>query len=383
MIDVHAIDGQKNMPTLYKEKLKCMKERLTRCLQLLKIDHDNQISKTAFDLIEKTVSDQEKKTQYGEWITALNAVAGSCVLNQQILSQSEIYDFLTVAVATNIEEKRRTKAIDDVIFKIYTDIMTNYQSSDPRLKIEYPKIVVDAIAILASGVDAGGKKILVHNIEGYYQMRKLDASDAASTSRTIATPAKKTTTTSATAASIATLANRRKMEELQSTPLPPLSGSKMSQDANKLQQGYRGRDILDSLNKITNRSKRDLEGSISKLQKTDIIRIRDLCRNYDKLQKYTKLIATKGNSLEQQQKFKIALEKDIGRELSEFQLQHAANSIRKAKLYIENVLDRKFVPHGSYGINHTKHNLEYGYLIVGLMHSSRKRVALKTTKDGS
>jgi hypothetical protein len=47
------------------------------------------------------------------------------------------------------------------------------------------------------------------------------------------------------------------------------------------------------------------------------------------------------------------------------------------------VLDRKFVPHGSYGINHTKHNLEYGYLIVGLMQSSRKRAALKATKEGT
>jgi hypothetical protein len=382
MIDEHKVDGHKNTSALYKEKLKCMKERLTRCLQLLKIDHNNQISRTAFELIEKTVSDQAKKTQYGEWITALNAIAGSCVLNQQILSQSEIYDFLTVAVATNIEEKRRTKAIDDVIFKIYTDIMTNYQSSDPRLKIEYPKIVVDAVAILSSGVDAGGKKILVHNIEGYYQMRKLDASEA----RDLATSAKKTMTTSATAASIATLMDRRKVEERQGTATS-LSGTKMPSDDNKSQQVHRGRDekldILDSLGKITNRSKRDLEGSIYKLQKTDIIRIRDLCRNYDKLQKYTKMIMTKGNSPEQQQKFKIALEKDIGRELSEFQLQHAANSIKKAKQYIENVLDRKFIPHGSYGINHTKHNLEYGYLIVGLMQSSRKRTALKATKEGS
>ncbi|MGA6922450.1 MAG: hypothetical protein WBY22_05945, partial [Nitrososphaeraceae archaeon] len=130
MIDEHSVDGPKNTPTLYKEKLNCMKERLTRCLQLLKIDHDNQISRTAFNLIEKSVSDQTKKTHYGECITALNAIAGSCILNQRILSQSEIYDFLTVAVATNIEEKRRTKSIDDVIFKIYTDIMTNYQSSD-------------------------------------------------------------------------------------------------------------------------------------------------------------------------------------------------------------------------------------------------------------
>ena len=176
-----------------------------------------------------------------------------------------------------------------------------------------------------------------------------------------------------------------KSEEPKSTPL---SGSKVSMYDYKPQKVLHGReeksDIIGSLNKITDRNKRDLEVSISKLQKTDIIRIRDLCKNYDKLQKYTKLIMTKGNSLvEQQHKFKIALEKDIGRELSEFQLQHAANSIKKVRLYIENVLDRKFVPHGSYGINHTKHNLEYGYLIVGLMQSSRKRAAIKGTKEGT
>ena len=59
------------------------------------------------------------------------------------------------------------------------------------------------------------------------------------------------------------------------------------------------------------------------------------------------------------------------------QIQHAASSIRKAKSYIENVLDGKFTPHGFYGINHTKHNLEYGYFIVRLMQPSRKRTSTK------
>ena len=77
------------------------------------------------------------------------------------------------------------------------------------------------------------------------------------------------------------------------------------------------------------------------------------------------------------QKFKTALQNEIGKKLSEYQLQHAANSIKKAKLYLENVLDGKFVPHGPYGINHTKHNLEYGYLIVGLMQPSKRRVTLE------
>ena len=77
------------------------------------------------------------------------------------------------------------------------------------------------------------------------------------------------------------------------------------------------------------------------------------------------------------QEFKTALEKDVGKNLSSHQIQRAANSVRRAKLYIENVLDGKFTPHGSYGINHTKHNLEYGYLIVGLMQSSRKKINTK------
>ena len=100
-----------------------MKERLTRCLQLLKINHSEQISKTAFELIEK-FSGRGRASQHGSWIGALNAIAGSCLLNQRELSQSEIYDFLTLAVTTTIQD--RTKTIDDTVFRIYRDIMTHY-----------------------------------------------------------------------------------------------------------------------------------------------------------------------------------------------------------------------------------------------------------------
>jgi hypothetical protein len=48
---------------------------------------------------------------------------------------------------------------------------------------------------------------------------------------------------------------------------------------------------------------------------------------------------------------------------------------------IESVLEGKFRPHGSYGINHTKHNLEYGHLIVGLMQSSSKRTTLQRERN--
>jgi hypothetical protein len=126
---------------------------------------------------------------------------------------------------------------------------------------------------------------------------------------------------------------------------------------------------------MTDRNKKDIQESIAKLDRRDIERIKDLCRNYNKLQKYSKLIT----DTDDLQKFKTALQNETGKKLSIHQFQHAANSIRKSKLYIENILDGKFIPHGSYGINHTKHNLEYGYLIVGLMQPSKRRITKNTT----
>jgi hypothetical protein len=103
------------------DQIKCLKETLTRSLQMLKINHhNNQISKRAFQFMENATSEQIKT--YGNWILALNAISDYCLTSKQhILSHSKVYDFLTIAVATNIEdEKRRTKAIDDIIFREYT-----------------------------------------------------------------------------------------------------------------------------------------------------------------------------------------------------------------------------------------------------------------------
>src|SRR5918997_1868822 len=322
------------------EEMKLMKERLTRCLQLLKINHDERMRKTAFELIEKS-NDFENRSQHWDWITALNAIAGSCLLNQRAFSQSEVYDFLTVAVTTSLEG--RTKAIDELVFRIYRDIMATYDSLDDKPKIAYPKIIVDVVAILAEGVDTSGKRIPVHNVEVYYQTRKSDVISSIPVSPS-AIPL-----TTATAASI---------ENIESVKIE--KGALKEDEESEL---------VGVLNKITERSKEDIQVSVAKLEKRDVLRLKDLCKNYSKILKYSKLIADTDNL----QKFKAALQSESGRKLSSFQIQHAASSIKKAKLYVENVLDGKFTPHGSYGINHTKHNLEYGYLIVGLMQPSRKR----------
>ncbi|HEY9387657.1 MAG TPA: hypothetical protein VIP70_11505 [Nitrososphaeraceae archaeon] len=353
---------------------KTLKETLVRSIQMLKLDHhnnNNQITEKAFQFIQKFTSKQIKT--YGNWILALNTIADSCLAVKQILSQSEVYDFLTVAVATNIEDenRRRTKAIDNTIFWVYRDIMTNYQLSDDKLKIAYPKIIVDVIAILAKGLDTEGKKVAKYNIESYYQIRKLNISTASAST---------TIKAAATAASIATIQKEKEKKEKDEIPsstlLKPKGSSKPSRNEqyHHISAEEEKQEIIDNLNQITGRSKKLLEISFAEVQPTDIRRLRDLCANYNKLQKYCDLVHSS------EEKFKLEIQKELGRKLTDYQLQHATNSIRKARQYIENLLDGKFVPHGSYGINHVKHNLEYGYQLIGIMQPSRRKGVKETSK---
>ena len=241
--------------------------------------------------------------------------------------------------------EHRTKAIDELIFRIYKDIMATYESLDNKLKIAYPKIIVDVVSILAWGVDTSGKKTPVRNVEIYYQTRKSDVIGIAPV-----IPSETSGVTTATARTIKSIESEPKMEnEPIDKEIEP--------------------ELIIVLATIISRSRKSIEASLKKLDRRDFMKITDLYNNYNKIQKYSKMMIDRADM----QQFKAALEKDIGRKLSSHQIQHAPNSVRKVKLYIENVLDGKFVPRGSYGINHTRHNLEYGYLVVGLMERRRKR----------
>jgi hypothetical protein len=74
--------------------------------------------------------------------------------------------------------------------------------------------------------------------------------------------------------------------------------------------------------------------------------------------------------------FSELIEKEAGRKLSESQIQHAANSIKKTKTYVESILDGSFVPKGKHGINHVKHNLEYGFQLMGIIRSKRRKIII-------
>jgi hypothetical protein len=268
---------------------------------------------------------------YGKWITAVKAIADSCAVTGRLFSQSEVCDFLTVAAKGVDSKKAGSKAVNDATFHIYVDIMENYNKLNNAVRLHYPRVIIDTISVLEKGVDTRGEAVGIYGVDRYYQERK---QSAPMEDPSLTYTAKAFTETT-------------RVPQRNSTP------ATFSDD------------LVESLMQITGRSKKELEVSLAALQSIDVKKIKDLTSNYKRLQKYTKLANTAG--------FKKEVEKDLGRKLTDNQLQHAVNSIRKANSYIENVLDGKFVPHGTHGINHVKHNLEYGYQLMGLMEPRKRR----------
>jgi hypothetical protein len=291
---------------------------LIYCLDILKIKRDTEVYRNALELSQKA------PIESNEWITAMKTTADAS--RSYIFSQSQLSDFLTLA-AKGIEHNKTSS--DIIIFKMYRDIIENYDNFTEGLKTNYPGIIVNVISAINRG-----SRVDPISIEKYYQSIKQQAAMAEEgrLEKTLIT----TTTTTAAAA-------------IHKAKIP------LSKD-----------ELVERLAHITNRDRRELEKSIERLPYSDLKKISELSRNYSKLQRYSSKLITKDE-------FKNEIQKEVGRELRPYQLTRAANSIRRVQLYIENILDNKFVHDTSHGINHIKHNLEYGYSLMNLIELPRRK----------
>ncbi|HEY7694804.1 MAG TPA: hypothetical protein VH797_01735 [Nitrososphaeraceae archaeon] len=291
------------------------------------------------------------------WVNIMKAVVVSCDENKYVFSNAELCDFLTIGARgldnkqydSNVRSENRitNKVVSDAIFSIYKDIMENYDNVDDELKNYYPKIILNIISIIRRGSDISGEKVNLYGLERYYLKNKTDSVNRKlDFSEPIVTDVQKTVNIE-TKKSIDIPTSQPSMQ-------PPMKENVLSK-----------KDLVNSLSVVTGRKKNELNELLTKIPEQDYKKITDLCVNYNKLQKYSKLIGT--------EEFSRQIEKELGRKLNDRQLQHATISIRKVKTYVENVLDGKFVPHGSHGINHVKHNLEYGYQLMGLIEYRRRR----------
>jgi hypothetical protein len=290
------------------------------------------------------------------WINILKAIVVSSDENEYVFSNAELCDFLTIGARgldnkqydSNVKSENQlmNKVVSDAIFSIYKDIMENYDNFDNELKNYYPKIILNIISIIRRGSDIRGEKVNLYGLERYYLKNKTDSVDRKlDISEPIVADVQKTG-----------------INETKSIDIP--SAEPLVQPAVK-ENVLSKKDLVNSLSIVTGRKKNELNELLTKIPEQDYKKITDLCVNYNKLQKYSKLIGT--------EEFSRQIEKELGRKLNDRQLQHATISIRKVKTYVEHVLDGKFVPHGSHGINHVKHNLEYGYQLMGLIEYRRRR----------
>jgi hypothetical protein len=328
-----------------------LRQALDYCLDVLKIKENSEIYKNIFaEFMSQTKVPLAMIKTHGNWITAMKLIADcSGILNYNnnnnnchVFSQTQLYDFL--ALATKVIEGERVNNNNNIILKILRDITENYGNFSDYLKSNYPGIIVDVISIINKGMDAKGIKVSSISIEKYYQSRKQQQQGTMTEER-------EEQTTVASASTSTTAAAARDKDEI-------------------LLSLYSKNNIVESLSQITNRERKEIQESLAKLQDSDLKRISDLCRNYSRLQQYTKLITKKEGSQDQ---FKKEIQKDLGRKLRSHQLGRAANSIIRARTYIENILDNKFIPDASHGINHVKHNLEYGYQLMNLIERTRRR----------
>ena len=87
-------------------------------------------------------------------------------------SKSQLSDFLTLATK-GIDRKKTSLEI--IIFKMYRDIIENYDNFTDSLKSNYPEIIVDVIYVINQGMDTKGNKVSTIGLDKYYQSRKQQA----------------------------------------------------------------------------------------------------------------------------------------------------------------------------------------------------------------
>jgi hypothetical protein len=258
-----------------------------------------------------------------KWFYALKIISIYSVKNKEFFSQSQLYDLLTIM--SRITDERKKDVVNTITFSIYRDIMENYNKINENLKLIFPVIIVNLMYIIKYGQDIEGNSVNLFAINNYYQNSKLNVEN--------------------------------ELKKILSFEI----------ESNSIQD-IQESEIFEILEKLTKRNEKEIQNAFQSLIEPDKQKIKNICRNYHKLLEYSQLMST--------HRFSELIEKEAGKKLSESQIQHAANSIKKTKTYLESILDGSFVPKGKHGINHVKHNLEYGFQLMGIIQSKRRKIII-------
>jgi len=114
-----VLDGEDNSYTALTNALKYS-------LDILKVKVETEVGSEIAELAVKRLP--QNGISGGKWLTVTKTIADICGENDRhVFSQSELYDFLTLATKQMDKKHGKVFASRDIVFKIYRDIMENYQ----------------------------------------------------------------------------------------------------------------------------------------------------------------------------------------------------------------------------------------------------------------
>lgn len=293
------------------------------------------------------------------------------------LKKNDIYDFFIMSYKFLIEHliKKRNNSVpftlttyDNIVFEICNDLLATYDKFSEKVKVQYPSLLVDLLSIIFFKMDMDGRKVSLFQLKAYYESKK-----SFLISEKYSYPIK----------DLSSMINADDLYsgQLEDQKYVGISNHDLRVEENDFVNSSNDIDrsivhvlpdhsimIEEMVNKIAyivHRDPQQVKNSLLNLPEKEVQKLYDISNNYNKVLRYGKLIELKD--------FKSEIESELGRSLSDKQIRHSQISIKKVQFYIENILDKKFEPHLTHGINHVKHNFEYGYRLVGLISNSKPR----------
>ena len=294
--------------------------------------------------------------------------------NTFVLQKSDVYDFFIMSYKFLIDHliKKQVNSIpftlstfDNVVFEICNDFLHTYDTFDKNMKIQFPNLLVDVLCIIFFKSDLDGKKVSLFQLKTYYESKKsslLEHVYSYPSKELHFLPGKSIKNSKELIDNMDTVRMPSTMKKTYTDVKRDNAPSYTSESVNT---GYMTDELVLRLAQIVQRDPDQVKKSLSVLPEKELQKLHDICNNYNKVLRYGKLIELKD--------FKTEIESELGRSLSDKQIRHSQISIKKVQFYIENILDGKFETHLTHGINHVKHNFEYGYRLVGLINNTKSR----------
>lgn len=306
-----------------------------------------------------------------------------------LLKKNDVYDFFIMSYKFLIDHliKKRNNTVpftlstyDNIVFEICNDLVVRYDKFSDNVKVQFPNLLVDILSIIFFKVDLDGRKVSLFQLKPYYESKK-----SLLVNGKYSYPQKDLSSilnTNIDHSGQLSGQNKNNMEisidrefQMQKEKLLVANDDiHPSKEASRLDHSKMIEEMANKIAQIVQRDPLQVKNSLNKLPGKDIQKLYDISNNYNKVLRYGKLIELKD--------FKSEVESELGRSLSDKQIRHSQISIKKVQFYIEQILDKKFEPHLTHGINHVKHNFEYGYRLVGLISNSKSKNKSNISQSG-